>query len=170
MKKFLVLLFLAIFALSANAYTREEAELILFGKDIEPDSSTEFGRAVIRGDYELLQVMIDVEQIDLDKRYLGCNPLFYAVTNKQDKMAMFLLENGADPNVKTKDGGSSLFYAVKHGNTELVRKMLERKGMNINRHRMLFRLPLTTTAKRNGYNEIYEMLVNYKKEYKKSKE
>ena len=75
-----------------------------------------------------------------------------------------LLEKGADPRIKSIDGGNALFYAVKNGQTDVVAKILETPGIDIKKQRQLFRLPLKTTAKRNGYTEIYNMLVKYEQE------
>lgn len=155
MNKYIMLFFCLVFS-ALQAFASMEAE---------------FANSVIKGDLEQAKYIYDSGQVDINHRYVGSPYLFLAAYYKQNTVALYLLEKGADPNIKTIDGGSSLFYAVKHGQTVLVKKMLEANpNMNIARHRMFFRLPLKTTAKRNGYTEIYEMLVKYDKNYKINKQ
>ena len=164
MKKFLVILGLLVFTgHCANAYTQQEAINILNTKKIQPDSQAMLFNAVVNGDIELTKLFIDAKQIDLNKRYMGIPYLVQALYNKNNEIALLLLENGADPKIKTIDGGNALFYAVKNGQADVVEKILETPGIDIKRQRMFFRLPLKTTAKRK-YPEIYEMLVKYEEQ------
>lgn len=153
----------------AHAYTQKEALYFLQRSNIPANSQGALLNAITRGDVETAKLLIDAKQIDLNERYLGSTFLIQAAYSKQDDIALYLLENGANPQIKTVDGGSALFFAVKNGQTKVVEKMLETPGINIKRHRMFFRLPLKTTAKRNGYTEIYNMLDKYQKEYEASK-
>lgn len=170
MKKCLILF---IVLLSTNtsvyAYTQREALYYLQRNGIPADSKGAFMTAINQGDTETAKLLIDGKQIDLNERYLGSTYLIQAVYTKNRDIALYLLENGADPRIKTADGGSALFFAVKNGQTNVVKKMLETPGINLKRHRMFFRLPLKTTAKRNGYTEIYNMLDKYQQEYEASK-
>ena len=164
MKKFLVILGLLVFTgHCANAYTQQEAINILKTKKIQPDSQAMLFNAVVNGDIELTKLFIDAKQIDLNKRYMGIPYLVQALYNKNNEIALLLLENGADPKIKTIDGGNALFYAVKNGQADVVEKILETPGIDIKRQRMFFRLPLKTTAKRK-YPQIYEMLVKYEEQ------
>lgn len=147
----------------------EQASRELFSRGYNASSPAQFYIAINSKNYELCKLFVDAKQIDLNKRYMGMPYLLLATYNNSPKLAYILLKNGADPRIKSIDGGSSLFYAVKNGQTQVVEEMLKTEGMNINRHRMLFRVPLITTAKRNGYIEIEQMLVNYKKEYEANK-
>ena len=164
MKKFLVIL-CALFLTStvASAYTQEEAINLLKSKRIDSHSQVWMMNAVTSGDIELVKLFIDAKHIDLNKRYAGTPYLLQAIYCKHNQIALMLLENGADPRIKTIDGGSSLFFAVKNGQADVVKKILETPGIDIKRQRMLFRVPLKTTAKRK-YPEIYEMLVEYEKQ------
>lgn len=164
MKKLLVILGVLVFTgLQTNAYTQQEAINTLNSKRIKPDSQAMLFTAVVNGDIELTKLFIEAKQIDLNKRYMGTTYLVQAVYNKNNEIALLLLENGADPRIKTVDGGSALFYAVKNGQADVVEKILETPGIDIKRQRMFFRLPLKTTAKRK-YPEIYEMLVKYEEQ------
>ncbi|MBS6552819.1 MAG: ankyrin repeat domain-containing protein [Clostridium sp.] len=170
MKKILILI-TAILCInsSVQAYTQNEALYYLQKSNIPANSKGLLLNSITQGDIETAKLLIDAKQIDLNERYLGSTYLIQAVYSKQDDIALYLLENGANPQIKTVDGGSALFFAVKNGQTKVVEKMLETPGINIKRHRMFFRLPLKTTAKRNGYTEIYNMLDKYQKEYEASK-
>ncbi len=170
MKKILILI-TAILCInsSVQAYTQNEALYYLQKSNIPANSKGLLLNSITQGDIETAKLLIDAKQIDLNERYLGSTYLIQAVYSKQDDIALYLLENGANPQIKTVDGGSALFFAVKNGQTKVVEKMLETPGINIKRHRMFFRLPLKTTAKKNGYTEIYNMLDKYQKEYEASK-
>ena len=164
MKKLFVILGLFIFTgMAACAYTQQEAITILNGKGLKPDSEAMLFNSVVNGNIELTQLFIDAKQIDLNKRYMGIPYLVQALYNKNNQIALLLLENGADPRIKTVDGGSALFYAVKNGQADVVAKILETPGIDIKRQRMFFWIPLKTTAKRK-YPEIYEMLVKYEEQ------
>ena len=170
MKKFIVL---AIVFLSMNtlvyAFTQKEALYYLQRSNIPADSKGALMNAINQCDTGTAKLLIDGKQINLNERYLGSTYLVQSGYAKCADISLYLLENGADPRIKTADGGSALFFAVKNGQTDVVKKMLETPGINIKRHRMFFRLPLKTTAKRNGYTEIYNMLDKYQKEYEASK-
>ena len=165
MKKLLsfVFIFLSI-NLSALAYTQSEAIEKLQAQNVKADSPAYLINAITRGDEEQVKLFMDANLIDVNKRYCGTPFLLYAVIYKKEKIALMLLEKGADPRIKSIDGGNALFYAVKNGQTDVVAKILETPGIDIKKQRQLFRLPLKTTAKRNGYTEIYNMLVKYEQE------
>lgn len=169
MKKLFCILCLCLIAVPCYAISQEDSYDLLISRGINPCSDSAFFVAVTQGDYGTAKLFVDAKQVDLNKRYSGIPYLAMSVYKKHPDIAMYLLENGADPNLKSIDGLSALFYAVKHDETKLVRKMLETPNMNIRRHRMLFRLPLTVTAKRHNNIEIYSMLVDYDRIYRENK-
>lgn len=178
MQRFLIILLVYTFFSSLLTSARVEytdaneqmkAQRILSAQGLDSNDRGKFLYA-IEGKYnDIVKAFVDAGDIDLNERYKSYTYLFVSVVIENYPAAFYLLENGASPALKTKDGGSPLFYAVKKNNTKLVEKMLETPGMNIRRHRMLFRAPLKTIAKRNGNTEIYNMLVDYDKRYKEEK-
>lgn len=166
-KNLVILLTLFFTALSANAYTEHEAIKILMDDNKEPSSKSVLMHAVIEDDFDTVKLYVQANQIDLNERFTGVTYLYMAAYYDHPEIALYLLNHGADPRIKTVDGGSALFYAVKNSQTHVVRKMLETDGINIKRHRMFFRAPLKTIAKRNGDMKIYQMLTEYEKEQSK---
>ncbi len=164
LKKLLILCLILLVGQSANAYSQQEAVVILKTQNIQPDKPSNLMNAVIKGDIQTSKLLVDANLIDLNKRCFGSTFLVQAIYNKQNNIAIMLLDNGANPQIKTIDGGNALFYAVKNGQTDVVAKILETSKIDIKKQRLLFRLPLKTTAKRNGYTEIYNMLVKYEQE------
>ena len=160
-KNLVILLTLIFTSLSTNAYTQHEAIKILMDENKEPSSKAILMHAVIEDDIDTVELFIQANQIDLNEKFAGGTYLYMATYYDHPEIALLLLKHGADPRIKTVDGGSALFYAVKNGQTQVVKKMLETDGINIKRHRMFFRAPLKTIAKRNGDTKIYKMLTEY---------
>lgn len=165
-KLFAVLFLLCALGLQANAYTQQEAIQKLQDMRLNPKSVGLFCNFVNRGKFDFVKLYVEAGQIDLNKRYSGSTYLIQAVFTKNPDIAIYLMENGADPEIKTKDGGSALFFAVKNGQTDVVRKILEKPNMNLKKQEILCRFKMKTIAKRRHYDEIYKMLVDYEEKYK----
>ena len=54
------------------------------------------------------------------------NALHLAVRNSMENSVIFLLSLGLDPNLKDKDGNTPLHYAVKKGQSRIIKKLLQR--------------------------------------------
>lgn len=52
-------------------------------------------------------------------------PLHYAIFNRDIEAVLLLLQAGADPNIRSNTGKTSLFYAVERGDAVIVRQLLE---------------------------------------------
>ncbi|MCF7852967.1 MAG: ankyrin repeat domain-containing protein [Simkaniaceae bacterium] len=64
--------------------------------------------------------------VDIDSgATTGNTPLILAVVNKQIGIVDFLLHNGANPNIKNKDGKTALHFATLQGDVEYVARLLE---------------------------------------------
>lgn len=165
-KLFAVLFLLCALGLQANAYTQQEAIQKLQDMKQDPKSKMLFNYYIQNGKMDLVKLYVEAGQIDLNKKCCGCTHLTHAVFNKNPDIAIYLIEHGADPEIKTSDGGSALFWAVKNGQTDLVRKILEKPNMNLKKQEVLCRFKMKTIAKRRHYDEIYKMLVDYEEKYK----
>lgn len=89
------------------------------------------------------------------------SPLTYCIENNLEKMTDYLIENGADVNYKiplTED--YPIHLACRHRSKELVKKLLERKDININ---SLNKKTETcfSIAMNNCDANIYSMLIDY---------
>jgi ankyrin repeat protein len=69
----------------------------------------------------------------------------------------FLLDHGADPDVRTTQGGSALYWAASNGHREVAALLLER-GVAVNVARDCGWTPLTA-AIYNGHEEIADLLL-----------
>lgn len=76
-------------------------------------------------------------------------------------MAVFLLQNGADPNVRSKKRRTALHYAVTHvaGSTELVQLLIS-KGADVNAVALDIGTPLLCAAER-GQAGFVKLLIDH---------
>lgn len=61
----------------------------------------------------------------------GLTPLGYAVYMKKPQSAVWLIDNGADINVKMPVGGNVLSWAILYRMTNVIDKLFKREGLNI---------------------------------------
>ena len=54
-----------------------------------------------------------------------------AAHSNEDKIVKFLIENGADVNIKFENGDTLLMWAASHGKIEIVRNLISNGGVNI---------------------------------------
>lgn len=96
----------------------------------------------------------DINHIDSS----GFTPLFRAAMKKQKSFIMFMLENGADPNLQTREGFTPLMAAVESGDVTLVEIFLKHKA-----NPDLQTIQGTTSlhiAASTGKTEIIRLLIN----------
>lgn len=89
------------------------------------------------------------------------SPLTYCIENNLERMCFFLIENGADVNYKIPlIEDYPIHLACRHRSTEIVKKLLGRKDININ---SLNRKNETcfSIAMNNSDVSIYSMLIEY---------
>lgn len=93
--------------------------------------STALTASSANGHIEIVNLLLKVKGIDLDKAGLnGYNPLIWASYNNETEIVKILLLAGANCNVTDMWGNTPLYCAVKNGNPELVKALLERKDIN----------------------------------------
>jgi ankyrin repeat protein len=85
--------------------------------------------------------------------------LALACWNQRPDIARLLIEEGADPNLKTNSNFTALHYAAEKGSTELV-ELLINAGADVNALNEAQRSPLHLAADQ-GNAEIVELLINY---------
>ena len=71
---------------------------------------------------------------------------------KQNAFEM-LIQNGADPSLKTKNGSSLLHFAAQSGNTGIINE-LSSLGLNIDLKDVYGKTPLTRAIKRNNTDAV----------------
>lgn len=103
---------------------------------ITPSSNPqdEFVIAAIHGDVKRMQALsiegVDINGPGFDSHYM--NPaLIQAAGNGHMNVVLFLLENGADVNVRGRDGLTPLMLASDAGHLEIVRVLLN-NGADVN--------------------------------------
>ena len=106
----------------------------LLDKGADPDKICFFGltplaAAVIFTDAESVKAILKKTKKINSADYGGTTILMYAGYNEYDNVEMVqaLLDNGADVNMKSKDGSTALSWASKKGNTETV-ALLKKAG------------------------------------------
>lgn len=165
-KLFAVLFLLCALGLQANAYTQQEAIQKLQDMKQDPKSKMLFNYYIQNGKMDLVKLYVEAGQIDINDTYMTVPYIVYSTYSKNPDIAIYLLENGADPSKTSLERESALFYAVKNGQTEVVRKILEKPNMNLKKQNKILRCKMKTIAKRRHYDEIYNMLVDYEEKYK----
>ena len=98
--------------------------------DNQTNERTPLHWAASNGDFqkvkELVQEGCDVNESD----DCGWTPLISATSSGYDRIAAFLLENGANPNLKTKQGRDAFFYAVSKCQPKLTDLFLQYEYTN----------------------------------------
>lgn len=86
----------------------------------------------------------------------GYTPLMRACLGSRSKTVKQLLQSGADPNLKRKDGQTALHFAARNGSTACVEMLIE-AGAHL-RPRAYGKLTPLSYAKRHGHDEIVRQL------------
>lgn len=81
------------------------------------------------GETEAARLLLD-NKADVNAKYGGTTPLYYAVGANQDKIAELLINRGADVNARTDDGNTPLHTACRHKDGYLT-ALLIREGATI---------------------------------------
>jgi hypothetical protein len=89
------------------------------------DDVHELAVAAFLGDAAKVQALLKpgVDINALDGKY-GCTPLAAAANNGQAETARFLLEHGADPNIRDTKGMAPIMHAITAGNAAVVEALL----------------------------------------------
>lgn len=85
-------------------------------------------------------------------------PIHQAVYNGDKTAVRMLVENGADVNAKTGNGGTALLWAVENGNEGMVFLLLE-IGADVNAKASI-EMTALHQASRNGYEKVVQLLLD----------
>ena len=121
MKKTIVTLGLALCALTVQAY--EHAEVI--PTSVSAKMATPLGNAIIKGEIEVVRKFVEYGA-DVNEMSNGMTPLMLAARYNRAEIISFLLENGANPKIKTETGWTALKYAELSKATDAI-ALLARK-------------------------------------------
>ncbi|MFC1781833.1 ankyrin repeat domain-containing protein [Planctomycetota bacterium] len=119
-------------------------------------SGTPLSYASIRGNKDVIELLVDKNADINDTSDRGQTPLFKAVTNGQEDVVEFLITKGADTNVKNSASTTALHIAARNGNIEIV-KLLIAGGADVNVKNAQDFTPLYI-AEQNDNTEIAELL------------
>ncbi len=86
-------------------------------------------------------------------------PLILAAEEGNLPVMKLLIKNGADPNLKDYEGYSVLHRAILGGQDEMVRWLLQHPTININARTNHGDTPLSLSEKREGFQEITNVLL-----------
>ncbi|XP_038212816.1 ankyrin repeat and SOCS box protein 3-like [Zerene cesonia] len=124
--------------------TEHEAVEVLLHAGAEPEirndaNYTPFHLACYKGCLEtiknLLLFVTDINQVTVH----GDTPLIFATQGFNDEVVKFLLENGADPNIKNVDGELALTQALSLGYTSIFKILLEVTDVNVIDYNIILR-------------------------------
>jgi serine/threonine-protein phosphatase 6 regulatory ankyrin repeat subunit B len=71
-----------------------------------------------------------------------------------------LLDRKADPNIQNDKGSTALYWAVRYGHTECVRKLIDKGKADVNQTRKLGLVSPIIVASALGYKDIVEKLIS----------
>ena len=103
---------------------------------------------------ELLSLGLDV---DSRSSYSSSTPLMYAAEWPQQRAFQMLIQNGADPFLKDKDGSSLLHCAAQGGNTSIINELLS-LGLQIDSKDLSGKTPLTIATKFKNFEAVKFLL------------
>jgi len=126
---------------------------------LKPQSNELLMRGAEEGNLEKVKFALErYGDVNIRCIYTGQTPLFKASEKGHLTIVKLLLKNGANLNVKDKDGATPLHVASYYGNQEVV-KLLLVNGTNVNSQDVDGVTPLYNASKR-GYLEIVKLLLD----------
>jgi ankyrin repeat protein len=122
------------------AYSRNDVKVNWILSQLDKDAIQKQGPEAMRiaaraGNTEIIKALdenkVSVNAVDPDGL---ATPLIYAVAEGKTETVKWLIENGADPNFHQSNGETALHIAVRLGNVEMVRTLLDYRdrGLSIN--------------------------------------
>lgn len=102
---------------------------------------------------EEIKNILNFQNINIqDKR--GRTPLIYTITQKSSiEIFDFLLEFGADPNIKDRLGDNVLLKAIRFKRTDIIKKLLD-KGIELNSEKGITHTPWFKARKTSGIADL----------------
>ena len=134
-------------------------ELIREGADINVGrSQNAFDVATLmESEAKLIEVFIAEKGVDAIVRD-GWTTLIYASRYGYTQVVKFLIDNGADLNIKGKYGWTALMYAAREGHTEVIKLLID-NGADLN-HKNNGGVTALIYAAREGHTEVVKFLVD----------
>lgn len=104
--------------------------VLLFGQNVKmPDN---LDSAIRKGEFETVKEMIQNDKSLINSvNHLNSTPLILAAFENQPEICEFLIDNGADLNLLSRNGSSAIHFAALKGNLNLTKKLCE-KGAKVN--------------------------------------
>ncbi|KAI0421681.1 ankyrin repeat-containing domain protein [Xylaria grammica] len=141
-------------------------EALLRRNEVDVDSKSKYGRTPLwfsreRGQEEIVKLLSANNAVDPGPEYseYGQIPLWYAAEIGQEAVAKLLLDNGVDPNSKSKFGRTPLSYAAEKGHEVIVKLLLgnDKVGPDL-KDCEYGRTPLSWAAA-NGHASVVKLLL-----------
>ena len=122
------------------------------------DSSSLLHHAANGGNTSIIDKLLSLG-LDVDSRssYSSSTPLMYAAEWPQQKAFQMLIQTGADPFLKDKDGSSLLHCAAQGGNTSIINELLS-LGLQIDSKDLNGKTPLTIATKFKNFEAVKFLL------------
>ena len=154
--------------LDVNARNAEgKTALELAYENLDDDDSVNCAAALILGggesdnkDYAYFETA--VSDRNLNERFEdGQTPLHIAAICNHVAIEKYLLVNEADHTVQDSSGSSALHEAVRYGNIDVIKALLD-SGANVNAKDNLGKTPVMIISPREKAQEIYKLLISYR--------
>lgn len=118
---------------TALKYASDEGRLEIVKYLVENGASVDAEVLTITKNLEIFEYLLERENLNINSvGYLGMTALSLASIEYENlEMIKYLLEKGADINVKNEDGSTALMTASMYGNLEIIKYLIE-NGADIN--------------------------------------
>lgn len=75
--------------------------------------------------YEMMERVLELYEVDLNIQFNGLTYLMKACFEGDYHLAKFLIQHGADTEIKSNHGKTAIDYAIEKDNYEIVKLLLE---------------------------------------------
>ena len=153
----------AVTPLARACYRRDESivEILLKSEDFDSEAinyAFESAASFANGNIITALLKTGLVQVNRQDRFER-TPLFSAASNGHHDICALLLERGADPSIRNKDGETPILPASSYGKADVVKLLLQNRATEVDVLDGKGRTPLSY-AMEHGHEEVLKHLIN----------